>query len=149
MRNVSPGKTPFLVIIARTAELWRRLSLGSLALDEFPELLRNNVSNEQHPNNTNQSTDKHGDASLMKAEIRLLSNRSSYLVEFSPEITVRELLSYLLNEIHLSKMDPDGQLTAWRLQTKNQLLSADQVLARLVDPSETLILYLAPEMHAG
>jgi hypothetical protein len=107
------------------------------------------VSNEQDPNTTNQSTDKHGDAGLMKAEIRLLSKTSSYLVEFSPEITVGELLRYLLKEIHLSKMDPDGRVTAWRLQTKNQLLSDDQVLARLVDPSETLILYLSPEMHAG
>jgi hypothetical protein len=118
-------------------------------LDGFTDLLRNKVSNQQHPNTKNQSTDKHDDASLIKAEVRLLSDTSSYLVEFSPEITAGELLSYLLKEIRLSKMGPEGRPTVWRLQTKNQLFSGDEVLATLVDPSETLILYLTPEMHAG
>jgi hypothetical protein len=107
------------------------------------------MSNQNHPNTTNQSTDKHGDANLIKAEIRLLSDASSYLVEFSPQITAGELLSCLLKKIRLSKMGPEGHPTVWRLQTRNQRLLGDEVLATLVDPSETLILYLTPEVHAG
>lgn len=105
------------------------------------------MSNQQHI--TNQSADKDGPPSLIKAEIRLLSDASSYLVEFSPELTAGELLSCILQEIGLSKIAPEGQPKVWRLQTRNQLLSDDEVVAALVDPSETLILYLTPEMHAG
>jgi hypothetical protein len=105
------------------------------------------VSNQQHT--INQPTDKHDDVSLIKAEIRLLSDRSSYLVEFSPELSAGELLSCLLKEIRFSKIGPEGQPTVWRLQTRGHLLSDDEVVGTLVDPSETLILYLTPEMHAG
>lgn len=101
------------------------------------------------PTIPNLSSGNSNDDSLLKAEVRLGRDSSSYLVEFSVTTTADELLTAILKEINPPKRDSYGQPNIWQLHTRQQILSGREILADLANPSETLVLYLATEGYGG